>query len=105
MDINIFDIYADLYGNVETYFYDYYFINFIRKTKKQEPDLLDVGGGSGTFAKLVKDTFLDINVTIVDPSNELAVDFWSFFICYFRCWRDDVFVKVGCCAPFRCLVG
>ena len=53
MDINIFDIYADLYGNVETYPYDYYFINFIRKTKKQKPDLVHTHQTySGVLARL-----------------------------------------------------
>lgn len=71
MDSNIFDKYADFYGDVEPHSYDYYFIDFIKKTKKQGSNLLDIGGGSGTFAQLVKDSCLDIGVHVVDPSKKL----------------------------------
>lgn len=71
IDINIFDKYADFYSNVKVYPYDYYFLNFIRKTKKQGSNLVDIGGGVGTFARLVKDNCPDINVTVVDPSRKL----------------------------------
>lgn len=71
MDSNIFDKYADFYGNVKPQSYDYYFIDFIKKTKKQGSNLLDIGGGSGTFAQLVNDNCLDIDVHVVDPSKKL----------------------------------
>lgn len=71
MDNNIFDTYADFYGNVKIRPYDYYFINFINKTKKRGLKLVDIGGGSGTFARAVKDNCLDIGVTVIDPSKKL----------------------------------
>lgn len=71
MDSNFFDKHADVYGNVKPHSYDYYFIDFINKTEKHGSKLLNIGGGSGTFAQLVKDNCLDIDVTIVDPSKNL----------------------------------
>ena len=71
MDNNIFDTYADFYGNVKIRPYDYYFINFINKTKKLESKLVDIGGGSATFARAVNDTCMDIDVTVIDPSKKL----------------------------------
>ena len=71
MDSNIFDKYADFYGNVKPQLYDFYFVDFIKKTKKPGLTLIDVGGGSGAFARLVKDNCPDIDVTVVDPSKEL----------------------------------
>lgn len=66
---DFFDENADFYGNVKPQSYDYYFVNFIKKAKGS--CLLDIGGGSGTFAKLVKDNCPDIDVTIVDQSEKI----------------------------------
>ena len=71
MDNNFFDKHADFYGDVKPHPHDDYFIDFINTTKKRESKLLDVGGGSGTFAQLVKDNCLNIDVTVVDPSKNL----------------------------------
>ncbi len=71
MDSNIFDKYADFYGNVKPQHYDRYFVDFIKKTKKPGSKFIDIGGGSGAFARLVKDNCLDIDVTVVDPTKKL----------------------------------
>ena len=71
MDTNIFDKYVDFYDKKKPYSHDYYFINIIKKTKKQVSNLVDIGGGSGTFARLAKANCIDIDVTVVDPSKKL----------------------------------
>jgi len=66
-----FDKYADFYGSVKPGSYDYYFIEFIKKTKKEGKKLVDIGGGSGAFARLLKHECPDVDVTVVDPSKTL----------------------------------
>jgi cyclopropane fatty-acyl-phospholipid synthase-like methyltransferase len=68
---NFFDDNIDFYGEVKPTSCDVYFLNFIKKSQKQNANLLDIGGGSGTFAKLVKDNCSDIEVTVIDPSKKL----------------------------------
>lgn len=68
---NFFDDNEDFYGDVKASSHDDYFLNFIKTRQKQNARLLDIGGGSGTFAKLVKNSCSDIEVTVVDPSKKL----------------------------------
>ena len=68
-DINVFDEYAEFYGCNVVRDYDYFFIDFIKENKKAS--LLDVGGGSGTFASLTKDSYPKMDVVVIDPSQTL----------------------------------
>lgn len=65
-----FDIYADVYASNRRHPHDDMFINFIKKSNTKS-SLLDIGGGAGLFAKLLKDEIPFMNITIVDPSKEL----------------------------------
>jgi SAM-dependent methyltransferase len=67
MKTNFFDQHADRYIT-KTGTFDTYFANSI--IDSQRKNLLDIGGGSGAFARLVKDTS-DLDVTVVDPSRVL----------------------------------
>jgi SAM-dependent methyltransferase len=49
--------------------YDLFFVNHVQSLKAKT--LLDIGGGSGTFADLVKQHLPDVKVTVVDPSQAL----------------------------------
>lgn len=66
-----FDDHATHYGDIAIHDYDYIFINFFKKNPKPHTYLLDIGGGSGKFAKLVKNNCPDIEVTVIDPSKKL----------------------------------
>jgi ubiquinone/menaquinone biosynthesis C-methylase UbiE len=60
------------YGNARIHNYDYFFIVFINNTKKNTTlSLLDIGGGGGTFAKLVSNDCPNIEVTVLDTSQEM----------------------------------
>lgn len=88
-ETNIFDIYADFYGDVKPRPYDYFFINFIKSNKTKYACLLDVGGGQGTFACLVKNRFPEISVTVVDPSQKLL-----------DIIKDDKIIKINGNLPY-----
>lgn len=60
---------ASKYITSKPYPLDYDVIDFIEANRKHT--LLDVGGGSGTFASLVKDNFPDMDVFVIDPAKEL----------------------------------
>lgn len=66
-----FDINADAYESNKLYPHDDIFINFIKRSDMKASLFLDVGGGSGFFAKLLKDELPFMDITIVDPSTEL----------------------------------
>lgn len=68
--MEFFGKHADFYGNIKPQIYDYYFINFIEK-KRMSNQLIDIGGGSGTFAKLVCENCPLVEVTVLDPSRVL----------------------------------
>ena len=51
--------------------HDHDFLMFIKNNKNRNGALLDVGGGSGNFSKLVVNNFPDFYVTIIDPSRKL----------------------------------
>jgi len=70
VDTDFFDRNAVRYGDVRPWFYDFYFIEFMKKNLIGHT-LLDVGAGSGTFASLVKKCIPDMRVTAVDPSARL----------------------------------
>ena len=68
---DFFDINAQRYRAERWYDHDFYFLDFIRSNKGSGSRLVDIGGGSGLFAALVKDACPDIQVSVVDPSIEL----------------------------------
>ena len=53
--------------------FDYWMLNFLEKEykNKQHFKLLDVGGGSGKFVKLVLKHFPNVACTVLDPSKKL----------------------------------
>jgi SAM-dependent methyltransferase len=61
-----FDSNIDFYGSHSGY--DDYFLDFIKSEHERRTSLLDIGGGTGTFANLVLGRFPDIDVTVIDPS-------------------------------------
>lgn len=65
-----FDKNIDFYDKASPIRYDYYFLDFIKTKQNQDSNLLDICGGSGTFAKLVVDGCPSINVTVLDPSEK-----------------------------------
>lgn len=69
---NFFDKHADIYGEFNLPGHaDLYILEFINKDQSKTNDFLDLGGGAGAFARLIKNRFPSSNVTIVDPSREL----------------------------------
>jgi SAM-dependent methyltransferase len=66
---DFFDRNVEFYGKRQVYDYDLFFVTYVQSLKAKT--LLDIGGGSGTFAGLVKQHLLDVEVTIVDPSQAL----------------------------------
>lgn len=64
-----FNEYSSFYDSVKPSTYDYIFIDFLKSQKKIH--LLDVGGGSGVFACLVKKEYPKSDVVIIDPSTDL----------------------------------
>lgn len=66
-----FDLNAEYYKAEKAHKKDYFFLDYIKKTKCSNANLLDIGGGSGTFADLVMNECPDIDVTVLDPSKEL----------------------------------
>jgi len=71
MDNDFFDKNVNRYAAKKARSYDVYFINFIRKQNKRKISLLDVGGGSGLFARLVREKCPNATITVVDPSKEM----------------------------------
>ncbi len=76
---DFFDRNVEKYGRREARYYDLFFITHIKSLKGKT--LLDIGGGAGVFAELVKHNLQDIEVTVVDPSqtmldkiNDLAIE-------------------------------
>lgn len=51
--------------------YDYEFMEFIKNGNGQNISILDVGGGSGNFSKLIMQNCVNVNITILDPSEKL----------------------------------
>ena len=47
------------------------FLKFIKKTRNNNSNLIDIGGGNGNFSRLINQNFPDINITILDPSKKL----------------------------------
>jgi len=68
---NFFDKNVNFYGKISPARDDYYFLDFLKTKQNQGSNLLDIGGGSGTFAKLVVNSCPNINVTVLDPSEKL----------------------------------
>ncbi len=70
---SFFDKNVNRYGRVSPApeDYDFYFLDFIKTKRNQILNLLDIGGGSGTFAKLIANGCPDIDVTVLDPSEKL----------------------------------
>jgi len=73
---------AEIFFDKNSEFYDmrlseteYYFLNFIQNNEFSKVhgnnNLLDIGGGSGKFAKLFLENFPNIEVTVLDPSRSL----------------------------------
>jgi len=65
-----FDKNVNVYGKVSPARDDYYFLDFIKTKQNQSSNLLDIGGGVGTFVKLVVNSCPNINVTVLDPSEK-----------------------------------
>lgn len=67
-----FDDNANFYGNARILNYDNYFINFIKNVNNNtKRSLLDIGGASGTFAKFISSECQNIEITVLDPSQEM----------------------------------
>jgi 2-polyprenyl-3-methyl-5-hydroxy-6-metoxy-1,4-benzoquinol methylase len=66
---DFFDKNVEFYGGGQARDYDLFFVTFIKSFKGKT--LLDIGGGAGAFAALVKQHLPDIEVTVVDPSQAL----------------------------------
>lgn len=66
-----FDEYADRYSCIEVQDYDYYFLEKMQEKGNGQASLLDIGGGDGTFARLVKQKSPSTDVTVIDPSKRL----------------------------------
>lgn len=63
---------AEFYGNAYPTQYNYYIIDFINSTRGDRAlRLLDIGGASGVFGKLVVEKCSNIKVTVIDPSEKL----------------------------------
>lgn len=66
-----FDKYGHLYG-IKNSKIDYCLIDFMKKNLNRNlKNLLDIGGGTGTFAKLVISECPNISATVIDPSKKL----------------------------------
>lgn len=59
------------YGQSNFENYNKNFLDFIKDHRKDSAIFLDIGGGSGRFARLLKDKVRDIHIIIVDPSIEM----------------------------------
>lgn len=68
-DIRFFDQNFDRYIR-EEYLADSFFCDFIVEHDPEEPSLLDIGGGTGTFAKAVLNSCPCARVTIIEPSSK-----------------------------------
>jgi len=66
---DFFDRNVEFYGRRQVSDYDLFFVTHVQSLKAKT--LLDIGGGSGTFADLVKQHLPDVEVTVVDPSQAL----------------------------------
>src|SRR5665647_537191 len=66
---DFFDRNVEFYGKRQVYDYDLFFVTHVQSLKVKT--LLDIGGGSGTFADSVKQHLPDVGVTVVDPSQAL----------------------------------
>lgn len=83
-----FDKNVDAYRYVISNRGDYYFLEFIKATQNHNSALLDIGGGAGSFAKLLVDNCPNLGVVVLDPSEGLLSEI------------DDVRVKkVNGCLP------
>jgi SAM-dependent methyltransferase len=67
-----FNNHVDYYGVLGPKEYDYFFLRYIEDSfGSKKADILDIGGGGGTFARLCKKTLPNAQITIVDPSTGL----------------------------------
>lgn len=71
VELTVFERYSDFYGKNNHQSLDYYFINQMKLRKTRLTRLLDVGGGSGNFAYLVKVEIPQSEVTVIDPTKKL----------------------------------
>ena len=69
-DSDFFDQNAARYGDVKPWFYDFYFVEFVKKNRTGA-SLLDVGAGSGTFLRLIREYVPEMQVTALDSSIRL----------------------------------
>ena len=70
---NFFDENASFYGGVKLYEHDFYLLDSIKKTGKGGAlKLLDIGGGSGVFAKFIATECPNIEVTLLEPSESMS---------------------------------
>lgn len=69
---SLFKNHIDFYGKGNNLGeHDYYFLRIMMDSGGEKKKLLDIGGGSGKFASLVKDNIPDMEITIIDPCIEL----------------------------------
>ena len=67
----VFELHSDFYGKNQPLPDDYFFIDHMKLRKTGQTRLLDVGGGSGTFAIIVKEEIPQSEVTVIDPTQNL----------------------------------
>jgi len=62
---------VNFYSKLSPQYFDYYFLNSIKTLQDQNLNLLDIGGGSGTFVKLIANHCPNISLTVLDPSEKM----------------------------------
>jgi len=67
----VFERHSEFYGKNKPLTNDYFFLTHMKLRKTGQTRLLDVGGGSGAFAILVKEAIPQSEVTVVDPTQNL----------------------------------
>jgi len=67
----VFERHSEFYGRNKPLPNDYFFLTHMKLRKTGQTRLLDVGGGSGAFAILVKEAIPQSEVTVVDPTQNL----------------------------------
>jgi len=67
----VFERHSEFYGKNKPLTHDYFFLTHMKLRKTGQTRLLDVGGGSGAFAILVKEAIPQSEVTVVDPTQNL----------------------------------
>lgn len=69
--IVFFNTHAETYGKSNAHSHDIYVLDFIERQRKNNPRILDVGGGSGEFARFIKNYCKNSRVTVIEPSDDL----------------------------------